>query len=848
MKISKSVAGFYETDKNVRQVYDFNQGWLFLKGDLSGASQINCNEESFDTVHLPHGIDAYEKNLSGMRNYQGRVWYRKHFCIDSDIINENLTLYFEGIMGKCTVYIDGEEAAKHYGGYLPFHLDLTEFGIETGDHVVAICADNSDDKSFPPGRPQDSLDFTYLGGIYRNVYLIRRKNVHVTLPTEAQTCGGVTIGTLSLNDNKACISTSVEIINKSKNQKSVEAIITVKSYNDVSLATKIINGTILVNGRMIISDSFELKEPKLWHPEHPELYWLDIEIKNKSQVLDRLKVRFGIRTLALNSEEGLILNGKVYEGKLNGVNRHQDYAMVGNALPDSGQYRDALLLRKAGANVIRAAHYPLAPAFMDACDELGMFVSVANPGWQYYNLLNGRFAERVLNDTVQMARRDKNRPSVLFWEIVLNETLVHPIKTVKKQHRIIHDEIPFGSTITAGDMTIGRKAGLDLLFTGIKETKGWCTFCREYGDGLEVDGWISQNAPTRVERFWGEKPMLDQMLNRMKYLKELVDSDVGRIGGTLWCGIDHQRGYHPDPFIGGLLDSFRIPRYTYYLYRCQYANEPEIHIIHELTQISDKDVVILSNCEQVRIKFMGLERILDVQVYQGKGGSIYQPLIFKDIFDFDVIAAYYRSKTHKLKMVAEGIIGGKVVCRTEKRYAERTSALKAFVDDLAVPLVADGSDFVPVRIEVVDNKGVIKVLASERIQIEVSGEGQLISDTKACRNFIQTEFGTATALIRSTLVPGRIKVIAFAKGLKPAKIEFTSIPSNTEMLFNDNFTDRFINNFLIKESHPITVVDEDDKTDREKLMEENRLLRLRLTEKEQDIMELMSHLPIEDEE
>ncbi len=844
MNMLKSTAGFYETDSSVRKVYDFNQGWLFYRGDCRNGHEKNCNEEAFKVVHLPHGVDGYEQKLSGMRNYQGKVWYRKHFYLDDEMVSDHLTLYFEGVMGKSIVYVDGHQICEHFGGYLPFHIDLYSLDLEGGEHVIAICADNSDDKSFPPGKPQDSLDFTYLGGVYRNTYLIRRKKIHMTLPTEAEKGGSVTAGTLSLSNREAVVLAGAEILNKFSQPVQLEVSLKIVSSNESEVAEKIVGVNISGEGRASVTEELVVTQPETWHPDRPVLYWLYVEVRDNQRILDKLKVRFGIRTLALDGQKGFILNGKLFEGKLNGTNRHQDYALVGNALPDSGQRRDALLLKKAGANVIRSAHYPLSPVFMDACDELGMFVSVANPGWQYYNLLNSKFGDRVIQDTMLMARRDKNRPSVLFWEIVLNETLAHPVKIVKKQHQIVHDEVPFESTITAGDMVIGKKAGLDLLFTGTKETKGGCTFWREYGDGPEVDGWVSQNASTRVARAWGEKPMLDQMLNRVKYLKELVNSDPGRIGGTLWCGIDHHRGYHPDPFTGGLLDIYRMPRYAYQLYQCQYAKESEVHIIHELTQISSSDVVVVSNCDKVRLRFMDLDRTLDIKKYKGKGGTIVLPLVFEDFFDFKAITEHYRGKTHKLKMIAEGIVGKKTVCKSEKCYAERTSGLRIISDDLGVKLLADGSDFFPVRIEVIDNKGVTKVLASERIYLDVSGEGELICPSDNDDGILDTEFGTATALIRSTLNPGKITLTAYAKGLKPVKAEFNSVAPSRKMLYEEAYSKRDILENTPRLEPIGKLAAEGQETDLEALQEENRNLRLQLTEKEQDIMELMSRLDI----
>lgn len=131
--------------------------------------------------------------------------------------------------------------------------------------------------------------------------------------------------------------------------------------------------------------SIKVNRPSLWSPENPYLYYLDIFVKDaKGNVIDGYRKRIGIRSVEFKNTDGLWINGKQYEGKLMGTNRHQDFAVLGNALPNSLQWRDAKKLRDAGMKVIRT-HYVIDPAFMDACDELGLFALVEVPGWQFWN-------------------------------------------------------------------------------------------------------------------------------------------------------------------------------------------------------------------------------------------------------------------------------------------------------------------------------------------------------------------------------------------------------------------------------------------------------------------------------
>lgn len=159
----------------------------------------------------------------------------------------------------------------------------------------------------------------------------------------------------------------------------------------------------------------------LWSPEEPYLYDLDVTVKNsKGEMLDGYRQKIGIRRIEFKQTEDLWINSKPYKGKIMGTNRHQDFAVVGNALPNSMQWRDAKKIRDAGLKVI-CTHYVIDPAFMDACDELEVFALVKVPGWQFWND-EPVFGERLYSDIRNMIRLHRNHASLFFWESILNET------------------------------------------------------------------------------------------------------------------------------------------------------------------------------------------------------------------------------------------------------------------------------------------------------------------------------------------------------------------------------------------------------------------------------------------
>lgn len=837
-----STAGFYSVPGSPRQVFNFNPGWRFLKADAEGAEKPGFDDSQWELAHVPHGLETLGENASGMRNYQGPAWYRKVFARPAS--SGRAFLYFESVMGKTTVWLNGHELGRHYGGYLPFAFDVTAL-LKDGRNVVAVRADNSDDPTYPPGKSQGVLDFAYLGGIYRDVYFIQTDAAHVTLPELSATTagGGVFVAVKNIKDRDAQIAVRTEVANSGPAPRTftVRTILENAEGREVLRDEKPIS--IDAGASALLDQELAAETVRLWHPDDPYLHFVRTVILDGDRVVDDLRTRFGIRLFEMRGKEGFFINKKFISYKLSGVNRHQDYVYVGNALPNSGQWRDAQLLREGGSNVVRAGHYPLDPAFYDACDELGLLTTTANPGWQFFNREDPLFEKRIYEDTRNLVRRDRNRPSILLWETALNETPEQPHRLLAEMHRIAHEEFPFPGLFTVADVDEATAGGLDFAYHADVNSK-FNSFTREYGDGGEVDNFFSQNARTRVKREWGEKALLQQALIRVENLREVYGTPPIRIGASIWCGIDHQRGYHPDPFWGGLLDGYRIPRYSYQLFKSQYApgyrlpgikTGPMVFIAHELTQVSPSDVVVFTNCDEVRLTWLGQP----VGTARPPADSLlpHAPVVFKDAFDYAVISRDWRSRTGEIEMVAEGLIDGKVVVREVKKYPERTTGLKLEVDGAGLGLAAEGSDFIPVRATVVDNKGVPKVLADDRVRFEVEGPAEIIGDN-GLNNPMKVQFGVATALIRAGSAPGIIKVRASAPGLDSAEITLDSHASSLPLLFDAAYVAASKKNDSTSPSVAVPKSAAATNAEIEKLRDEVRRLQLELTSNRQDLMEL----------
>ena len=628
-----SVAGLFPLENSGRQIWSFNPEWRFHLGDVKDAEKADFNDTEWEVVSTPHSVKLMPAEASGCRNYQGIAWYRKSFVLPKNTGNQNVELHFEAIMGKQRIYIDGRLVKEHEGGYLPITVNLTQLGIRPGEkHIIAVMTDNSNDTTFPPGKPQYTLDFAYHGGIYRDVWLIAKNKVAITDAIEENKVAGggifVHYGTISQQLAEVFVNTEV------RNTDQKTRTITVE--NSIGAVRKTSKVTLAAGACKTVVQKLTIKHPSLWSPETPYLYRLATRILEGRTALDGGITKIGIRSFEFRGAEGFFLNGEKYHQFI-GANRHQDFAYVGNAVPNSQQWRDAKRLRDAGFTIIRTAHYPQDPSFMDACDEMGLFIIVATPGWQYWNK-DPQWGEKVHQNTRDIIRRDRNHPCVLMWEPILNETR-YPEDFALKALQITHEEYPYPyRPVAAADLhSAGVRDHYDVVYgwpgDDFKADKpSQCIFTREFGE--YVDDWYAHNNLNRASRSWGERPQLVQAQSLAKTTDELHHTTGQFIGGCQWHPFDHQRGYHPDPYWGGIYDAFRQKKTAFWMFASQENHEPMVHIAHEMTQFSDADVIVYSNCDSVRLSIYDGEKSWTLPVKHEEGRMPSQPVVFKDVWDF----------------------------------------------------------------------------------------------------------------------------------------------------------------------------------------------------------------------
>ena len=839
-----SVAGLFPVADCGRVVLNMNPDWRFHLGDAEGASAVAYDDSSWDIVSVPHTLRLMPAEASGCRNYQGVAWYRKHFKAPATPVS---VLHFEAVMGKQEYYVNGKLVCKHEGGYLPVTVSLSEAGVKPGeDVVVAVRADNSDDKTYPPGKTQMTLDFCYHGGIYRDVWLIGLQPVFITdaVAENREASGGIFVHYADISERSARVFVNTDVRNTLSRPVSVTVENTLRDASGKRVMRLTKRVTLPANGVQTVMQGGVLKTPELWSPERPYLYSVTTRILGslpstslaKGFAIDGGETRIGIRSFEFKGKDGFWLNGKRYR-QFVGANRHQDFAYVGNAVPNSQQVRDVKRLKDAGFNIIRTAHYPQDPSFMDACDELGIFIIVATPGWQFWNKKVPEFAEKVHQNTRSIIRRDRNHPSVLMWEPILNETR-YPEDFALEALRITQVEYPYPyRPVAAADLhSAGVLENYDVVYAwpGDDETTpslaadasfearavalGKNMFTREFGE--YVDDWYAHNNLNRASRSWGETPQLRQALSLSCTTCDQHQTTGLFLGGCQWHPFDHQRGYHPDPYWGGAYDAFRQPKTAYMMFHSQLPaseTEPYVYIAHEMTQFSEPSVVVFSNCDSVRLSLYDgelswVKPVLHEKVLPDQGSAevvslcgklqndavmpYNAPVIFPDAWDFWKARSYsYKGKSwQKVNMTAEGIINGKVVATHRRMPSRRSTKLRLYVDEREQALVADGSDFVVVVCEVTDDNGNVRRLAKDQIRFTVEGEGSIIGDgTDIGANPRQVEWGTAPVLIRSTRQAGEIRVHAEVlypgtHAPTPADITLHSVPSPLPLVLDTSLT------------------------------------------------------------
>jgi beta-galactosidase len=384
--------------------------WRFVLGDLSGAEAPQFADASWRTVNLPHdwsieGAPAKDNPTGSGGGFfpAGTGWYRKTFTAPKEWNGKRVSVEFGGVYKDATIFLNGKKLGTHPYGYTSFALDLTHYLDFSGPNVLAVRVDNS---------AQPNSRWYGGSGIYRHVRVVVTDSTHVAH-------WGVFVTTAEVSAGAAKLSLRTRVANESAEQTEVKVQTILKDRSGKQTGTAQSTITITPGKDIETSQSIDVAQPALWSPESPTLYSATTQVLRNGKIVDEVITPFGIRTLSWSAEKGLLLNGKSI--KLTGGSVHHDNGPLGAAAFDRAEERKVQLLKGAGHNAVRTAHNPPSPAFLDACDRLGLLV-MDEPvdSWKASKVKfdYGRdFDEWWQRDISSMVLRDRNHPSIVIWGI-----------------------------------------------------------------------------------------------------------------------------------------------------------------------------------------------------------------------------------------------------------------------------------------------------------------------------------------------------------------------------------------------------------------------------------------------
>ncbi len=392
----------------MRNILNLNKDWLFVK------NTTDISRRDGEAVSLPHTWNATDGQDGGNDYFRGTCLYVKTLKKEELPAFDRYFLEFRGANSSADVYVNGKKLAHHDGGYSTFRVDITD---ETADETtLAVLVDNAPNETVYP----QMADFTFYGGLYRDVNLICVNESHFDLSYYG---GNGIMVTPTVEGKDATVAVEVFLTNKKDGQKLVYTL-----YDKEENAIASFEGEDT-------KASFTLSDVHLWHGRRdPYLYCCEVELKEGDEVIDGVCTRFGCRSFKIDAERGFILNGEEYP--LRGVSRHQDRLGIGNALLPEHHREDMDLILEVGATTIRLAHYQHDGYFYDLCDEKGLVIWAEIP-YISKHMPGGR--ENTVSQMTELITQNYNHPSIVVWGLSNEISIAGSDDDLLENHRILND-------------------------------------------------------------------------------------------------------------------------------------------------------------------------------------------------------------------------------------------------------------------------------------------------------------------------------------------------------------------------------------------------------------------------
>jgi beta-galactosidase len=791
---------------------NFNKDWLFQKDTLVGAESVEYDDSAWKKLNLPHdwAIEGPFSNVNNARNgglpIDGIAWYRKHFTVDSQYKNNQISLEFDGVMDNGKVYVNGNFVGERHYGYSGFECDLTPYIKFGEDNVIAVQL-----------APEILSERWYPGaGIYRNVRLKINNNVHIPQ-------WGTFVTTPTVTDEVATVNIKTKIKNAGDTDAQVTLETQIKDVNGTIVALASEDISLKKSGEHEASQDIEVKNPERWDIYVPNLYTVVSQVKIDGNVVDEYETEFGIRTIAFDKEKGFILNGKAVE--FNGVCMHHDLGPLGAVVNYRATERQMEIMKSMGVNALRTSHNPPSSEMLQVCDRLGIVVlDEAFDEWKIAKVPNGyhkyfdKWHEQDLRD---MIKRDRNHPSVIMWSIgneIIEQREKDGWKVAKLLNDICHDEDDSRPTTAGFNNYPGafkNKLAFNIDIVGVNYKPAYYPEIVEQNPDMIFYG--SETSSQTSSRGVYHLPLEFKHRHETNHVSshdettgpswayppdvefDAQEKNPTSLGEFIWTGFDYlgeptpyggrdnaTNGYWNDDWPSHAsyfapVDLCGFPKDRYYLYQSQWTTEPMVHVLPHWNWEEGMTIPVYSytNCEEVELfvngksfgkKVKGKDFTMIHCEYNG-----FEKGMFKSKYRLSWNVPYQKGS---IKVV--GYIDGKEVTSKEIKTAEAPAKVKLIADRSEIN--ADGVDlsFITVRIE--DSNGNLVPNSENLVNFKVEGAGVLeavgngnqasLESFKA--NHIKAFSGMCLAIVKSTENSGDIKITATSEGIDSETISISS--------------------------------------------------------------------------
>ena len=702
----------------LRKRHDLSDGWEFVRGRV-GRRWLSGHGKAGEGVDLPHCWNRSDTFQYGRKSYSGRGVYRRVLDLPPGPGGAGLwRLCSEGFYGFGDVWIDGQSISRIDGQYLGFNLELPE-ALSVGRHVLAIRLENLFQKRVLPGRRDP--DFLLYGGLAGRVWLEWVPAFHIeTNRVEVEGAPGP--------EGAEILELRWVVNGLETAPDSGRLIWDVSTADGEQVAAA---GPVPVGEGLSVISTMILKV-RCWSPTDPQLYWAEGRLETDDGVADVVRVRFGVTRAEFRPDEGFFLDGKRVD--LHGCNRHESIPGLGNALPEELHRADARLLKDYGCNFVRLSHYPQHPAFLDACDELGIMLYAEIASWKSVSssLEWRRAAARQMR---AMMLRDRHHPSVIVWGMG-NESRSR--KAYLELSEIARELDPARPVTYAENHLYRARREETVGIPDVWSVNYELEVLEEARDACVLRNVIVAECCNYPKSVKGNDGAELTQVATLEYEWKLMADRPFVAGHAVWSFTDyateHRKRHRRQ---AGLFDAWRRPKMAAELFRARYGEEPFISLF-----VTGGDLHVFSNCETVR-----LER--------------------DDAPTVDLL----RVPHHIVKL--DGAFTG---VRAEGTRGEKTvrSELCASGEAAAVAIAIDETETMPGRtvaidLSICDDGGTPARDWNGQVQVEIEGDARLFSYTDGGEVEISRSEG------RTYLQLGRsgseFVIHAATNGLEPASVK-----------------------------------------------------------------------------